>query len=65
MFFDIENVTNKIYAACTDFDASDYAETKEKDLQQLKYALECVHDYSYYNEHFKVLAEALSYIFDN
>ena len=64
MFFNIETVANNIYNACTDFDALDYIETKETEIKNLKSALEKVHDYSYYNDDFKVLAESLRVLFD-
>lgn len=65
MVLDIENIAQNIYSACVAYEEREYEATKENDMKQLQYALECVAGYARYNKHFEVLAECLRAIFDN
>lgn len=56
----VEQIANNIYSACTDFDASDYAETKEQEQEALKESLKALEQ----EERHAVLLEALRVLFE-
>ena len=61
---DIKKIASNIYSACTEYETSDYAETKATDLKNLESALDTINSYSYWNEDFKTLVEALRVLFE-